>query len=61
MHKREEIFHSINDARGRGVQWAEIAKNVKRNPQSFMREARKTWIGATSTVAIGHAEPSATS
>jgi hypothetical protein len=43
MHKREEIFHSINDARGRGVQWAEIAKNVKRNPQSFMREARKTW------------------
>ena len=41
--KREQIFHSINDARGRGVRWAEITKKIKCNPQSFMREVRKTW------------------
>lgn len=41
--KREKIFHSINDARGRGELWLEIAKTINRNPQSFMRAVRETW------------------
>ena len=41
--KREETFHIINNARERGVEWAEIRKQVKCEPISFMREVQKTW------------------